>query len=678
MADDLDKFVLQYTVELKDSIGRLERLQTKMDAVDKNTSKVGGNLKEFAKGAASELDRMIPGLNAVAGAVKGMGAEFAIAGAAVGALAISISSVMKLREQMNAQSNAGLVTGLSNVRQEDLTRKLSANGNGMVDRAGAAEGLRKTIEMANEAYRTRDLNKLNQLHSIGINPFGPNGESTSPVEMLSSMAAKLSGVSPDQADALARGAGIDINWARSLRTTGAAGVSNIGMSADDVNKYINGGDDVSKLNKDLQEFHNQLNQLDTSLGELTTGPLTSLLKLINGTIAQATGTVDKQNPGKRYKTEVTPEGQTIQVEDTSPVAPATAQQKKEDQKKANDAAAKQDDAATANVQAQNKQAQLINLFAAAVGTFSNTTVDLQQAWAAWAGNIGKQGGLTGSSNAPVSGGNSGSRGLQNNNPGNLEYGAFAKSHGATGSDGRFAIFPTMQAGVDAHAALLDSNYYAKGLDTPRKIIGKYAPASENNQGNYLAYLKSRGFDPDKAITDRNGFNAAQLAFESGYGSGKGIGQDRGSLQGTDLINKVAAYIGVDPAMIARGGVSKKDTTLAISSLEGDALNTIQGGNLRLQNPTGMLPQQIAELRKNVQTASQFLATAEAGKQALIDKQSGDSNFTAGKSASPVTVNNNFTISGANMDAKQLADEINKVLAAHMAETVNRFTNGEKG
>jgi hypothetical protein len=60
------------------------------------------------------------------------------------------------------------------------------------------------------------------------------------------------------------------------------------------------------------------------------------------------------------------------------------------------------------------------------------------------------------------------RNLRNNNPGNLEYGDFAKSHGATGSDGRFAIFSTMEAGMAAQEALLRSKY-SKGLDTIHKL-----------------------------------------------------------------------------------------------------------------------------------------------------------------------------------------------------------------
>jgi hypothetical protein len=73
----------------------------------------------------------------------------------------------------------------------------------------------------------------------------------------------------------------------------------------------------------------------------------------------------------------------------------------------------------------------------------------------------------------------GSRAWRNNNPGNIEFGAFAQRHGAIGTDGRFAVFPTYQAGRDAKEALLfETNSYRNG--TLAEAITRYAPPSDNN------------------------------------------------------------------------------------------------------------------------------------------------------------------------------------------------------
>lgn len=53
----------------------------------------------------------------------------------------------------------------------------------------------------------------------------------------------------------------------------------------------------------------------------------------------------------------------------------------------------------------------------------------------------------------------GSRSWRNNNPGNIEYGDFAKSMGAIGTDGRFAIFPDETTGWTAMETLLQGKNY---------------------------------------------------------------------------------------------------------------------------------------------------------------------------------------------------------------------------
>lgn len=97
------------------------------------------------------------------------------------------------------------------------------------------------------------------------------------------------------------------------------------------------------------------------------------------------------------------------------------------------------------------------------------------------------GGGRGSTNpARVSGG-SATRGARNNNPGNIEYGPFARSMGAIGSDGRFAIFPDLQTGTQALASLMGS-YQRRGFNTIDKIVGRYAPPRENNTAAYGDFL----------------------------------------------------------------------------------------------------------------------------------------------------------------------------------------------
>lgn len=93
------------------------------------------------------------------------------------------------------------------------------------------------------------------------------------------------------------------------------------------------------------------------------------------------------------------------------------------------------------------------------------------------------------------------RNMRNNNPGNIEDGPYAQSlPGYVGSDGRFAIFDNPEAGTDAKVRLLQS-YGERGFNTPNSIIGRWAPASDNNDVPAYAGFVSRklGVNPDDPL-----------------------------------------------------------------------------------------------------------------------------------------------------------------------------------
>lgn len=83
---------------------------------------------------------------------------------------------------------------------------------------------------------------------------------------------------------------------------------------------------------------------------------------------------------------------------------------------------------------------------------------------------------------------------RNNNPGNLEYGDFAKRHGAIASDGRFAIFPSLEAGRKAKENLLFNTESYRGR-TLSQSIAAYAPSNENDTKAYQkAVIAAAGGD----------------------------------------------------------------------------------------------------------------------------------------------------------------------------------------
>lgn len=118
------------------------------------------------------------------------------------------------------------------------------------------------------------------------------------------------------------------------------------------------------------------------------------------------------------------------------------------------------------------------------------------------------------------------RGIRNNNPGNLEFGPFARQYGATSSDGRFAIFPDFESGVRAQEALLSGRSYIGGqANTIDKVISRYAPVSDGNHvGNYASFVSRVTGIPRNQVLSAEDVPAvaeAMRKFENGGNLGKG-------------------------------------------------------------------------------------------------------------------------------------------------------------
>lgn len=116
-------------------------------------------------------------------------------------------------------------------------------------------------------------------------------------------------------------------------------------------------------------------------------------------------------------------------------------------------------------------------------------------------------------NARSSGGGGTTRGDRNNNPGNMEFGAFARAHGATGSDGRFAVFPDWATGAAAQQALISGRGYS-GL-TLHEFAGRYAegsPAWERTVGGAL------GIGPNDVVNNQDPRLADAIRRAEGTGA----------------------------------------------------------------------------------------------------------------------------------------------------------------
>lgn len=101
------------------------------------------------------------------------------------------------------------------------------------------------------------------------------------------------------------------------------------------------------------------------------------------------------------------------------------------------------------------------------------------------------------------------RGIRNNNPLNIRKGNNWKGEKKVQVDKAFEEFESMQMGLRAGFIIL-RNYQRTSLapkmraNTIRKIINRWAPASENNTLKYIETVAKRsGLNPDELIAYRD-------------------------------------------------------------------------------------------------------------------------------------------------------------------------------
>ena len=94
------------------------------------------------------------------------------------------------------------------------------------------------------------------------------------------------------------------------------------------------------------------------------------------------------------------------------------------------------------------------------------------------------------------------RGLRNNNPGNIRHGS-SRWQGMSADqsgDSAFVQFDTPEYGIRALTKLLRNYQTRYELFTVRDIINRWAPPSENDTGAYVGHVaRIAGVNPDQRI-----------------------------------------------------------------------------------------------------------------------------------------------------------------------------------
>lgn len=158
------------------------------------------------------------------------------------------------------------------------------------------------------------------------------------------------------------------------------------------------------------------------------------------------------------------------------------------------------------------------------------------------------------------------RGIRNNNPLNLE--SRDGQPGRVGSDGRFGIYGSMEAGIAQAARQLLIYQDRYNRRTVAEIIGRWAPSNENNTGAYVARVaQALGVDPNAPINLRDPTRmSALVGIMAQVETGRSLGADvvnRGVRAGLDVPGQLTANTQItingagDPAAVGREVASQQ-------------------------------------------------------------------------------------------------------------------------
>ncbi|HEF4729999.1 lytic transglycosylase domain-containing protein [Burkholderia multivorans] len=706
MSDDLDKFVLQYSVDLRDSISRLEKLQEKQNAVQKAAKDSSGAFKTFASGAASEVGKLVPGLNGVSAAVRAMGAEFGVAAVAVGALAVGVKSVMDLREQYNKQRSEGMQLGVSGTRVENWQRQFNRASGGYVGRDAALDGIKQFAELTNSAYQdpTRVGTEARIARMLGVNVGERGANPTGLTERLTQLAAGLRGKSAADVQGIAKATGMSQDWLLTVQKLGPSIGKITDLTGDEVSARQKAEESLTKYNDSVSKLTAEYQRAETVLAQQllpSFSRFVDLLTQIAALVPKAVKDLDgKPLLGTIEHKPVTPSkapgligwarrmlGIGDPVSDESKKGDADAQKAKQAEQKAADkrdeAVDKMDDANKQGVQTANKMALAINMFSGAVHAFT-AAIDDQQAWAAWAGEIGKANNLPGANAAALTGGGNGS--WKSNQYADL-IASSAKKYGVdpqmiaaimhVESGGRNGQYSSTGAGGLMQITRGNWKAYGNGRDV-------MDPAANIDVGTRIYAENYRKFNGN-AIAALNAYNGNSdpnyiAKINKAYGAGSGINgiaaNSRAGMNVVSVQKAIASWLGVPVEQVQQGGVSRSDAAWAAQQMKAGIQNNIVGLQRQL-SVAGLPAMTYAKLQTELRDQSRGLDLMRQYSQGVVDKQKVDSGRVRTRGELPITINAPITINGA-ADPHAVGQAVNDHLRDAMNELVVHYADGLKG
>ncbi|MCA7922113.1 lytic transglycosylase domain-containing protein [Burkholderia cenocepacia] len=422
MSDSIDRFVLEYQAKVGDAIRNLQQLNKEMGKTEKSGvnsqsgfAKFGtslNNTKNEIAGVGSSMNSLVSSLGKVSPAIAG-------AGAAVLTLTAAMRIALQTSKQLEEQRMLGSRNGMSGLGVETFQRAASVASGGRIGGSQAQSIVDRMGRRIQAAYSDPLQNNADarMLRMAGVNVNGKYGQ-ISADQGLEQMSRRLASMNKEQGDALGMLLGYTQQETEALRRMNGEMSKAANMTEGQARAYAQASAASQKFEAAIGSAKESIREASNNIGELLLPALASMAEAISSmakTAKSVTDTIVDNRAAmdtltaheRKLVTDVIGEtgtgfdpskhGMGFMLSDETKAAlekyyKAQGQQSKpvtDETKAAIDKIAEQNQKTFG---AQGDFARTIAAFSSAVAQFSNS-VNEQQAWSAWAGELGAAAGL---------------------------------------------------------------------------------------------------------------------------------------------------------------------------------------------------------------------------------------------------------------------------------------------
>lgn len=753
MSDALDKFVLQYRVDADKATQDLSRLQKNVEATNKAAGTSEKGIARLAK-QLRETTSEVKGLSGSMGSLAA-GASRAtpvIAGMAAGALALA--SAYKLAsnaaKDLNAQSSTAAKVGTGTPQVAMFQAAMGRASGGRVSALQSRSLLEKMAAKGMSAYTDPTQNNRDAiaLRAAGVSINGQGGRIASPLDQVMQLSKSMAGMGQERAQALGLALDLEQKEIEALRQLGGEFQKLSGMTELQAQWNIKATQSAKELDGAYGRIESAMSAMGQEVGShllpAFTGFVDTLADLAEGT-RDAVGWLLRLDStvGTFFGTLGTKLWEALKnsfsgksstgsflgdaIEPWKAAFEGAAETYKKGGEQASEKTLK--DAEKVNAEAYKGFAQFnrdIQTFSSAVSAFGGA-IDERQAWAAWAGEVGKAAGIT----HPMNKAGSGSPGTASYNAaaaasalggaapagskpiaGGEQYEGFiqeaAKLHGidpnlikrvmrvesgfdpkavsGTGAQGLMQLMPSIskaygiadpfdpRSNIMGGTRLLSENLARAAGDPVKALLMYHGGLKESNWGPltraYPGKVLGSNFQHAAPVADAiNPSATPTYSFGGGYRVGAG-GENRNKAQLSMVQQMLAGRLRIPLEQLQQGGVSRGDVAWAASQQYSELTNGLKGMRQSLNAP-GLTEGKIGEIQRGILGTEAAMSNLRNFAPGIMEgSREGGRSLTIGEVRIQVAAT-------PGSDGQQLGRDIGDAFKREVTDVLNQASTGIK-